>query len=192
LTRPEPRRGAGLLTLTVCLLLVVLITVFAPDPAEQARRRYDDVGVGKPGELQNAVVRAFGVRLTRSVAKQYEGVFRSDATLVLVELAADVRGDQMHFTELRLHTTDGHDYEPRSEFISQGLTLTQPGFTRRGTLVFEVPPDRTPGATLVVDPDGAAFDVFAIAVRVDLGLTDHTPVVPGPLAVADSRLEVTP
>ncbi|MET1007660.1 MAG: hypothetical protein ABWX96_19075 [Propionibacteriaceae bacterium] len=184
-------RSTGLVSLLICLALVVLITVLAPDPAAQARRRFDDVTIGQSGELRNAVVRATGVRLTRSVAKQYEGTFDSAATLVLVDVEADVRREQVYFSTVRLHTTDDHDYLPRSEFISQGLALTQPGFTRRGTLVFEVPPDRTVGARLIIDRDAAAFDVLAVAVRVDLGLTSTTPVLPGPLAVANSVLEVT-
>jgi len=184
-------RSSGLLALAVSLALVVLITMAAPDPAAQARRRYDDVGIGQPGELPNAVVTATAVRLTRSAAQAYGPAFSSAVTLVLVDVEAEVHGERMLFNEVRLHTTDDHDYLPRSEFISQGLGLTQPGFTRRGTLVFEVPPQRTPGATLVVDRDKAAFDVLSTAVRVDLGLTGSTPVPPGPLPVAPSVLEVT-
>jgi hypothetical protein len=186
------RRRSELLALLVCLGLVVLITVSAPDPAQDARRRWDDVGVGTWGEMDRARIRVSGVRLTHLVTDNYDQPFRSAATLVNVDVTAEVRGEQMRFSNVRLHTRDDHDYSPRGEFISSGLALTQPGFTRHGTLVFEVPANRAAGAQMMVDTDGAAFDVYSSAVRVDLELTDRSAVQPGPIPVPLSTLEVTP
>jgi hypothetical protein len=186
------RRPAELLALLVCLALVVLITVSAPDPAEDARRRWDDVGVGAWGEMDRARVRVSQVRLAQSVTDNYDQLFGSAATLVIVDVTAEVRREQMRFSTVWLHTRDDHDYSPRGEFISNGLLLTQPGFTRHATLVFEVPADRTTGAELVVDTDGAAYDIYSRAVRVDLGLADGAAVQPGPIPVPLSTLEITP
>ena len=55
---------------------------------------------------------------------------------------------------------------------------------------FEVPDSRGEGSTLLVDPDGAAFDVYSRAIRVDLGLGAGGPA-PGTERVADSVVEVT-
>jgi len=191
-----PRTGAraarqGGLGLLGCLALVVAVAVATPDPATDVRRRWDDVGVGQWGRLQDASVRATSVRLTRAVSRSYGDPLTSEATFVVVTLEAQVRTRQVRFDEVVLRTRDDREYEPRPDFTSAGLSGTQPGFTRNGTEVFEVPTDRLPGAVLEVDRDAAAFDVYAQAVRVDLALDEGTPVEPGPLRAEDSTLAVT-
>lgn len=192
MTRSRPRwAGPGLLALLACLALVVALTVATPDPATDYRRRFDDVGVGDWGQLQHAAVRVTSVRLTRSVAKAYGDPLVSDATFVVVDLQARVTQAQVYFTAVTLTTRDGRAYTPRQDTSGAGLTATQPGFTRTATEVFEVPDTRVPGAQLQVDPDAAAFDVYAEAVRVDLGLRADTPRQPGAVTVTDTTIGVT-
>lgn len=180
---------AGLLSLLACLAVVVAITVTAPDPAEDARRAWDDVAVGGWGHLDHVDVRVDRVQRTRVATTPYDRSVDSEATLVVVDYRAVVTGESMSFSEVFLQTRDGHEYEPRPEF--PGSTPTQPGFTRRDTLVFEVPDARVAGARLVVDQDAAAFDVYGRAVRVDLGLSrEETRSVP--VAVPEPVTEVTP
>ncbi len=93
---------------------------------------------------------------------------------------------------MTLRTPSGDEYRPRDEFGSAGLSETQPGFTRTSTLVFEVPTDRVAGDRLVIDADGASFDVYATALRIDLDLSATSPVATKPIAIKDSTVAVTP
>ncbi|WP_375425202.1 hypothetical protein [uncultured Friedmanniella sp.] len=182
----------GLLALVGCLVLVVALTVATPDPAMDYRRRWDDVGVGEWGRLENATVRVTSVRLTGSVVKSYGDPLVSDATFVVVAVEARVTRAHVFFSDVTLSTRDGRQYEARQDTISSELSATDPGFTRVATEVFEVPDDRVAGAVLQVDHDAAAFDVYSRAVRVDLGLGPDTPRLPGPLKVTDATVRVTP
>lgn len=183
--------GGGLLVLFGCLALVVALAVATPDPATDYRRRWDDVDVGDWGQLQNASLRVSSVRLTRSVVKEYGDPLVSDDTFVVVDAEARVVQARVFFTDVTLLTPDGRQHESRQDTISSGLTVTQPGFTRLATEVFEVPDARVAGSVLQVDHDKAAFDVSSEAVRVDLGLDNDTAVRPGSLAVTDSKGAVT-
>jgi hypothetical protein len=177
---------SGLLALLGSLALVVAVTVATPDPAQDYRRRWDDVAVGSWGELENASVRATSVRLTRSLTTEYGTGLTSEATFVVVTLEGRVRRQRVLFSGVTLHTRDDRRYEPRDDYLTAGLGSTDPGFTRAGTAVFEVPDDRLQGAVLEVDRDAAAFDVYASAVRVDLELDRRSPREPGPLLIPSS------
>ena len=184
---------SGLLALLACLALVVAITAQTPDPSTDYRRRWADVGIGSWGEVENASVRVTSVRLTRSaVQSTYSDPLRTEVTFVVVTVEARVRQHQVYFDNLTLHTADDRDYEPRPDFIAAELAATPPGFTRAGTEVFEVPTARVPSAQLWFDADGAAFDVYALAVRVDLALDATTPVEPGPLQIEETTVRATP
>lgn len=182
------RDRAGVVTLVVCLVVVAVVSVTAPDPATDARRAWDDVGVGTWGQMDDATLRVDRVRTTRSAVTASDRTLDSAATFVLVDYTTAVTGSKVLFSEVALGTRDDHAYEPRLEF--GGTSPLQPGFTRKGTLVFEVPDGRVQGSTLLVDPDGAAFDVYSRAIRVDLGLGAGGPA-PGTERVADSVVEVT-
>ncbi len=191
--RPPTTRwsGGGLLALLGCLALVVALTVATPDPAKDYRRRWDDVGVGHWGQLENATVQVTRVRLTRSVVQEYGDPLVSDVTFVVVDVEARVTKAHVFFSAVTLLTRDGHQYTSRGDTTSTALTVTDPGFTRVATEVFEVPDDRVAGSVLQVDHDKAAFDVYSEAVRVDLGLEEDGPPLPGPLAITRSTVTVT-
>lgn len=176
--------------LVVCLALVALITTVTPNPATDVRRRWDHVQVGQWGQLDQTSARVTRVRLARSVVNQYDRRLGSEATFVVVDYEVAVRRQEMYFSAVTLHTVDERDYKPRSEL--PGLEPTSPGFTRRGSVVFEVPDDRLAGAQLRVDRDSQAFDVYASAVQVDLGLGRDPAIELGPVVVDPSVVGVTP
>lgn len=184
------RDRAGWATLLVCLLVVVLVSATAPDPATDVRREFDDVVVGEAGRVDHAEVLVERVRRSRAVTTAYERRLDSTATFVLVDVRAAVTEESVAFRGVRLETRDGYRYEARPEFPA--LTTIQPGFTRVGTLVFEVPDERVAGARLVVESDQGAYDVYSRAVRVDLALRTDDPPDPGPLAVPEPVLEASP
>lgn len=182
--------AGGGVVLSVCLVLVVLITALAPDPATDVRRRWDDVGIRQWGEMDRAEARATRVQLTRSTVNSYDRKLTSEVTFVIVDYEVRVIRERVSFTAVTLLTPDGRQYEPRTEF--PGLNPTQPGFTRRGSLVFEVPDDRVAGSRLVIDRDKAGFDVYSAGIRIDLGLRRDAVVLGGPVPVVESVVEVTP
>lgn len=185
-------RVLGLLGLLGCLALAVLIAVVVPNPTTDVRRRYADAKVGELAATAVVAARVTQVRLARAAqAGESEDAWVSNQALVVVSVEASVRRQVTQFSKVSLRTRTGQDYEPRDEFIVAGLGETQPGFTRLGTLVFEVPPDRVPGAELVIDADGASFDVYAEAVRIDLGLKAPVTLEPGPVPVPESTVRVT-
>ena len=167
-------RVRGVLGLLACVALAVVIAVVVPDPTTDVRRRYADVQVG---EL--------------AATAEVSALITSDLALVVVSVEASARQRVWLFNQVVLRTGDERDYEPRTEFIEAGLAETQPGFTRSATLVFEVPPDRVPGARLVVDPDSASFDAYAAALRIDLGLRAPIDLEPGPVMTPATTVRVT-
>ena len=194
MTRPtqrNPDRVRGVLGLLACIALAVVIAVVVPDPTTDVRRRYEDVRVGELAATEEVGALVTRVQLTRSVQSEYGDPFISDQALVVVSVEASARQRVWQYNKVVLRTEDERNYEPRSEFIGAGLAETQPGFTRSATLVFEVPPDRVPGARLVVDPDSASFDTYATALRVDLGLRAPVDLEPGPVKVLNTTVRVT-
>lgn len=191
MTRGLSERSRGRLGLLACLVLAVVIAVAVPDPATDVRRRFSDAPVGEFATTDVVRARVTQVEVTRAAQGAYGDPWVSDQTLVVASVEAQVRQRVTQFSEVVLRTRDGHDYEPRTEFISGALGQTQPGFTRHAVLVFELPSDRVPGAELVIDADGAAFDFFAAAIRIDLGLSDPVTVAPGPVSVPASSVTTT-
>lgn len=183
-------RGGGGLVLWVCLVLVVVITALTPDPAEDVRRRWNDVTLGQWGQMDQTGARVTRVQLTRSTVNSYDRTIVSAVTFVVLDYEVRVSRKQMSFSAVTLATADGRQYTPRAEF--PGLGATQPGFTRRGSLVFEVPDERVAGSRLVIDRDKAGFDVYSAGIRIDLDLRRKTAVGDGPIPVVESVVEVTP
>jgi hypothetical protein len=140
--------------------------------------------VGEPGRLReyDATVTASG--LVRSIA-QYEEAIVTEHAFVVVTIEATVRTDGQSFGNMELRTRDGRRYEPRPEWATPQLPPTQPGFTSRGTQVYEVPTHRLRGAVLIIGPDEGETTTFDAAVRVDLGLSGRESVEPGPIVLPE-------
>jgi len=182
-------RARGVLGLLGCLVLALVLAVVVPDPAEDLRRRWSDADVGAWAGTPDVVARVTTVAVVRSADRGYGDPLTTRDALVVATVDAAVRRQVVLFSHVYLVTADGHEYAPRPEFVSAGLGLTQPGFTRRATLVFEVPPDRLDRAALVLDADAASVDAYADAVRVDLGL--RAPVRVSPETVTPEPATVT-
>lgn len=191
-TRASGRVG-GWIGLIVCVIASLTIAALSPDPATDVRRAYVDVTVGSPASTPATTAEVTSVRVAHAVQESYGDAFVSRQRLVVVNVEVAVRQRPRTFnSSVTLRTPSGDDYTPRDEFVTADLGETQPGFTRASTLVFEVPTDRVAGDRLVIDADSASFDVYATALRVDLGLSAQTQVATKPIAIKDSTVMVTP
>ncbi len=191
MTAARPGRWRGPLGLLTCLALALVLAALTPDPAQDLRRHWVTADPGTWASTPAFAARVVSVRASGAVAGEYGDPFVSRQALVVVGVQAQVREQVVQFSQVSLHTRDGHDYEPRGEFSTAGLGETQPGFTRNATVVFEVPPDRLAGATLVIDSDAAAVDRYADAIRIDLGLADPVAIGAETLKVPPSTVETT-
>lgn len=171
-------KARPLLGLLGCVVLALVLAVVTPDPTRELRRRWSDAGVGGWAATADVSARVASVAVVSTVDPGYGQAFVSRQALVVTPVEVQVRHRVAQLSRVYLLTADGKEYEPRSELISAGLGQTQPGFTRHGTLVFEVPPDRLARVELVVDADAASVDGYAEAIRVDLGLRDPVRVSP--------------
>ncbi len=186
---------ATVVSMVACLAAVALISLVTPVFGAESRYVYDRVRLGERGELREFDATATGVRLTRSIDK-YGDPLTTDHVYVVVTVEADVRTDTQYFTHLELRTGDGHRYDPRPEWSTAAPPITQPGFSARGDVVFEVPAGRVADARLFIGPLGGEVTRYDAAVLVDLGLVDRglgkdVPIEPGPLTLADGTVWVT-
>lgn len=173
------------------IAVIAALTLIAPDFGYESRYRYHDGGVGEPGRLREYDATATSVRLAKSIAK-YEDTIHTEHAFVLVAIEASVRTDGQGFRNMELRTRDGRRYQPRPDWFAAELKPTQPGFTSRGTQVYEVPTRRLAGAVLIIGPDQGEITTFDGAVRVDLGLSGREPVEPGPVVLPESTTRATP
>ena len=164
--------------LAVCVLLALALAVSTPDPEQDLRRRWSTAGPQAWAVTPDVSAQVTSVAVVRAVDPGYGEAFESAQALVVTRLDVQARHRVALLSEVYLETADKTRYAPRTEFVSAGLGLTQPGFTRHATLVFEVPPRRLARARLVVDADPASVDGYADAIRVDLGLRDPVRVSP--------------
>jgi hypothetical protein len=170
-------RVRGVLGLLGCVVLALVVAVLTPDPAEHARR-WTSADVGTWAAGPDVAARVQEVSVVRTADPGFGQPMTSSQALVVAGVDVQVRHRVAQLDHVYLRSRDGRDYEPREEFDVAGLTETQPGFTRHATLVFEVPPRRLAGAELVVDADSTSVDVYADAIRIDLGLRDPVRISP--------------
>lgn len=173
------------------IAVIAALALAAPEFGYESRCRYRDVGLGEPGRLREYDATATSVRLAKSIAK-YEDTIPTEHAFVLVTIEASVRTDGQGFRNMELRTRDGRRYEPRPDWFAAELKPTQPGFTSRGTQVYEVPTRRLAGAVLIIGPDQGEITNFDGAVRVDLGLTGRELVEPGPIVLPEGATRATP
>lgn len=114
----------------------------------------------------------------------------TEATFVVVEWSLAASGRAWPFGEAILVTEDGLRVHERAGFHDSNVTMTEPGFTRHGTSVFQVPSDDVEGADLVLEFSQGAVTVseFGLRVRDVVGQAPHV----DELVLAPARLEVTP
>lgn len=180
------RRAAPLLG---ALVVVAVLTALTPKFDYESRYRFDDVAVGQTGRLREYDVRVLTVRLGHSL-RGSDRTVKSSAVFVVVTMEAAVRLDAQTFQNISLVTRDDRQYEPRPQWSTAAPRAADPGFSSRGTLVFEVPQQRLAGARLVVGPDQGEVTTFDAAARVDLQLSE-LPQEPEPLTVPEPSVWVT-
>jgi len=159
-TRPV-RTGIGwgdrVLPVAVALALVAVLSATAPDLTVPPRQ-WVPLAVGEPGTLRDFTLQVTEVRQASAVDVRGEPL-TTTAVFVVVGVEADVLRAPVSFTSVALQTRSGDRYDPRAEWVTARLPLTQPGFTVRGTWVFEVPVARLAGAH--IQQIGAAARVRA-------------------------------
>jgi hypothetical protein len=170
--------------------VVAVVAAVTPEFGAESRYRYVDVGLGEPGRLREFDVAATGVRLTRAVQRAGE-VSHTDQTYVVVTVETTARTRPQYLTNVELRTRDGRRYDPRPEWSTAEPPVTQPGFSSRGVVVFEVPPDRVAGAKLFVGPSEGEVTRFDAAVRADLGLDADAVPEPVPSTLVSGVVWVT-
>lgn len=184
----------GVLALLCCLVVVGLSGLALPGDLD-LRRRYTDIAVGESASTsQYASVQVSGVEVGTSAQSEeyaYLDPITTEFRFVAVTASVAVRTRSATMSELFLVTRDGHRYEPRRELINAGPESTEPGFTCNFAVVFEVQPERLPGAVLLFDGEASGVDVYREAVRVDLALTDPEAGLGHDLVLPERSTEVT-
>lgn len=171
--------------------VLAAVAVAAPEFGYESRYGYVDVAVGETGRLREYDATVTDVRLVRRLPR-YEGELVTEHAFVLVTLEAAARTDGQNLRNIELVTAADVRYDPRPEGFAAALPITQPGFTSRGTLVYEVPREALAGAVLIVGPDQGETTSFDRAVRVRLDLDEQTPVEPGAVELTDATTRVSP
>ena len=147
-----------------------MLSTLAPDDSYENRYAVREVAVGETGRLREFDVRVGRVELAKAVMSS-SGPITTAHVFVVITLEADVRWRQQGFWNIEVHTMDGRSYDRRPEWSTPDIKVTQPGFSARGTQVYELPVDRVAGAVLQVGPSFGEVTHFESAVRVDLGLS---------------------
>ncbi|WP_169953088.1 DUF4352 domain-containing protein [Microbispora sp. H11081] len=185
----DPRRGAGrriaagLAGIALAAAAVYLQQNHAM-PFEQRVSSITYKGrIGEIVETKRFTVKVQSVAAARAVdTTDYSNKVSKVETsniFLLVDVSATSAREPMRLSSLGppvLLTEDGRRYRPTDK-VADSLTLfnrwIQPGFWVSGLLVFEVPRDAVPGASLVFIPPNSAIvvDTFAPEAQVDLGLS---------------------
>jgi hypothetical protein len=145
--------------------------------------------VGSPVRVGGFEVNVERVGAARSVASGQGGIVRPDGVFVIVTASARSLRKPLSLWTAMLRTLDGREYRESVKGVTtpvggtlDALTLG-PGLWRRGVLVFEIPPSRLAGSTLLLSdrpgnendpPQGFppfGFELTAQA-NISLGLDD--------------------
>ena len=182
------RWRVGVLPAVGALALVAALTAATPDLTSPPRQ-WVSLAVGETGTLRDVALWVTEVNQASAVEVRGEPL-TSTAVFVVVGMEADVLVAPASFSRVALETRSGDRYDPRPEWISAEPPQTQPGFTVRGTWVFEVPAARVAGARLLVENEPREFDGYDRGLRIDLALDDTTPVE-GPVRLTDASIRTT-
>lgn len=149
MARPVRWDRGGIVALLVCLLVAGLVGAVTPEELPSARAVGPDAaGVATAETLE---VRLLDARTSAVVTEASETRYETPATFVVVTFAVQPFRDLTIVTP-RLHTRDGLTYWPlqRGRIIPSHSVAVGQRIT--ATVVFEVPPEHLPGATLTVSP----------------------------------------
>jgi hypothetical protein len=136
----------------------------------------DDGAAGKVGQaLTNAgtTYKVTGVETTQTIGDPDLLGARADGVFVVVDLQLTNNKDETKTfldSSAKIETADGKQYEPSDKALmaigDESLMLKdiQPDLTTRGKIVFELPPSKASGSTLVIEDLWGSGEV-----KVDLG-----------------------
>ena len=178
----------GVLPGVVALALVAVLSATAPDLTVPPRD-WVSLTVGERGTLRDFSLEVTDLQQVTAIEVRGEQL-TTTAVFVVIGVEADVLVTPVIFRSVALQTRSGDSYSPRSEWVTATPPLTQPGFTVRGTWVFEVPAARLAGARLLVENDPREFDGYDRGLRIDLGITAAAPTG-GAIRLADSSTRIT-
>ncbi|MFT4227293.1 hypothetical protein [Micropruina sp.] len=181
-------RLRGPAVLVVCLALVAVLNGFRETGIAQTRSYL--AGADGWAHAPSASGFVHRARLARGLLRPtIEEPLLTDAVFVVIELEVQVRDRALPLSTLTLETTDGYRYSQLTDAGLAGLSLTQPGWTSYGTAVFEVPPQRVPGARLVVGAQSDMLVIYRAQLAFDAVVSDFT--VHDRVAITPARSEVT-
>ncbi len=171
-------RLRGALALGICIILTGLIGLTIPP--EDTWPRYRDVGLREWGDNGRYAARALDVKLARAAAPAQEGSGRTveappDAVVVVIRAEHTPHEKTVLFTSgARLLGGDGSTNHAQGEST---VPEPGPGFVGSGDLVFVVSEKAVAGAHLALRSRSQLFtQVTTDTIRVDLGLSDRTPI----------------
>ena len=101
---------------------------------------------------------------------------------VLVRLEVTAHRRLAPMGDISLLTGDGHEYHQRRELGAAELPSVEPGFTSSGTALFEVPPERLPGARLLIVPHQGGLLYYRSGLRLGLKAGEVLAEAPAPPA----------
>ncbi|MDO5494466.1 MAG: hypothetical protein Q4G64_01970, partial [bacterium] len=183
------RRALEILVILVCCLLLAMVNAYTRDRAPGVH--WYSGPPGRAVETPPFDITVTDVRLADRVT-QDTIEFGTSEVLVVVEWTAEVRGGRALLAGIELHTAGGTTVLPRAEFLySAGPAVTEAGFTRHATSVFQVEEDAAVGSDFVVHFNRGFTYTYTGAVRVVGVVGEDTPHM-AIAEIADPRLEVTP
>lgn len=143
------RAGAAVRLLAVLAAAVAVIAALVLAPTSDIT--YVEPGADGWARGPFADARITSVQQARAVDSGYDRL-QTGQMFVLVGLEVTGHRELTPTQNISLLTADGHEYHQRGELGPAELPNVAPGFTSSGTALFEVPPERLPGARLVIVP----------------------------------------
>lgn len=167
------RTGPRVFAFLICLVLVGLIGMVSRDGSTVTR--WYSGAVGATISTPDYDLRVLDVQVSQRVAFDDEES-TTEGVYVVVEWEAAIKRQSASFKPVRLMAGDGTAFEQRDEFLSRtGLPRTDPGFTARGTSVFQTWPEQLDGAALTVERSQGVLFTHGAGVRVP-NIVDDAPV----------------
>ena len=115
-----------------------------------------------------------------SAVQSGPGRLETAQVFVLVGLEVTAHRQVAPLGDISLLTSDGHEYHQRSELGAAELPSVEPGFTSSGTALFEVPPERVPGAQLLIVPHPGGLLYYRSGLRFKLDVEEVLPDATAP------------
>ena len=184
------RTVAGVVVGLVLAAAAIWVKAHTPDDYDHRYAPLASSGhVGSPVSAGGFEVKVEKVGAARSVASDHGEIIRPDGVFVIVTVSARSLRKPLTLATAMLRTRDGHEFRDTVKGVTipvggtlDGVTLG-PGVWHRGVLVFEIPPSRLAGSTLLLSdrpanenetPQGFppfGFELTAQA-NISLGLSD--------------------